>query len=861
MGVVYKARQPGLNRVVALKMILGGAHTDPATLARFQAEALAIAKLQYPNIVQIYETGQQEDLPYLSLEYVEGGSLDQRLAGQPMPPREAAELVETLARAVHVAHQAGIIHRDLKPANVLLTPSGVPKITDFGLAKTLGDDRGQTASGAILGTPSYMAPEQAGGRRREITRAVDVYSLGAILYELLTGRPPFRAETPLDTLLLVVSEEVTPPSELCPDVPRDLEAICLKCLRKNPENRYADAEALAEDLHRFLNGEPVSACAATLEQQARRWLRKQPVSGPILVLTACLALFSAAALTYLEPSTFLVSGWVVWIAAVVVLVFLLPDRRGLAVAGFGFLLFAHMGWQTIRAAKTRDTLPFQLSMAWIDATTALCFLLPGRPRGLAVAGLCSLVFGLAFVGTDLRLVGSYSPLYYCVEFLPHPVLVAAYCIVARLVAWAIEGDAPTAVFAGVSTGMIAYCASWSWLYLVPELGPILRGKPNSLEWASVLISLLAGASGAFILTAAGKERWASRIVRWVVNFLAAVRLRVWITVAAVPVAVCLLVLVGRGVWLWGTSRELLTVEGYPGAVYSVAFSPDGMHLGAVATQSNSPPSPYLFIWDEKMGRTARRYDVGVRAWAYCVAFSPDGERLAVALDSQGKPVTVLSSAADREILVPKGLGEGARSLAFSADGKRLAAGGMRGTVKVWDAITGHELLTFRGQGAPVNSVALSPDGTRLATCAVSEAVTLWDATTGKQVSTLRNGSNTMFANTYCYNAAFSPDGKRLAAGGRENTVRVWDVETGQEQFSLVGHTDAVQGVAFSPDGKWLASASHDHTVRVWDAASGQERLKLRGHTWLVYCVAFSPDGKLLASGGLDRTVRIWRITD
>ncbi|HVS38481.1 MAG TPA: serine/threonine-protein kinase [Gemmataceae bacterium] len=259
MGVVYKARQLGLDRMAALKMILSGGHAGDADRARFKTEAEAVAKLRHPNIVQIYEVGESNGCPFLSLEYVDGGSLAMKLDGTPWRPRPPAGLVETLAQAVHLAHKAGVVHRDLKPGNVLLTAEGQPKVTDFGLAKKLDDAAGPTQSNAILGTPSYMAPQQAGGKSKEVGPAADVYALGAILYELLTGRPPFKAATVMDTIFQVVSEEPVPPRQLQPKTPRDMETICLKCLRKEPRRRYGSAEELAEDLARYLDGKPITA--------------------------------------------------------------------------------------------------------------------------------------------------------------------------------------------------------------------------------------------------------------------------------------------------------------------------------------------------------------------------------------------------------------------------------------------------------------------------------------------------------------------------------------------------------------------------------------------------------------------------
>ncbi len=302
MGVVYRARQITLNRLVALKMILSGNHASNDDLIRFRTEAEAVASLQHPHIIKIYEVGEVEGwlgvgaaeeprrtIPYMVLEFCSGGSLADQLDGTPWPPGKAAELILTLARAIHAAHQAGIVHRDLKPANVLLAADGSPRITDFGLAKKMDSLNGPTQTGDVMGTPSYMAPEQAGGHSRQVGPATDVYALGALLYELLTGRPPFKAASPLETVLQVINADLVPPRKLQPRLPRDLETVCLQCLRKEPYKRPASAMALADDLQRFLNSEPILARRPSLVERGLIWSRKRPTAA---ILTAVGVVFA-----------------------------------------------------------------------------------------------------------------------------------------------------------------------------------------------------------------------------------------------------------------------------------------------------------------------------------------------------------------------------------------------------------------------------------------------------------------------------------------------------------------------------------------------------------------------------------------
>ncbi len=294
MGVVYKARHLNLKRTVALKMVLAGGHAGPRELARFRIEAEAVARLQHPNIVQIHEVGEADGHPFCALEFVEGGNLATKLGRKPMPARDAARLVESLARAMQLAHSRNVVHRDLKPANILLTADGTPKITDFGLARQLDSDSGETQAGAVVGTPSYMAPEQASGQTHEAGPAADVYALGAILYDCLAGRPAFKGKTVVETLDQVRTREPAPPSRHQAGVPLDLDTICLKCLRKEPEQRYASAAELADELVRYQQGKPIQARPVGRIERSFKWVKRNPV---VTALAAAVVLALAAGAT------------------------------------------------------------------------------------------------------------------------------------------------------------------------------------------------------------------------------------------------------------------------------------------------------------------------------------------------------------------------------------------------------------------------------------------------------------------------------------------------------------------------------------------------------------------------------------
>jgi WD40 repeat protein len=800
MGVVYKARQTALKRPVALKMILAGGHLDEQQRQRFRTEAEAVARLQHPNIVQVYEVGEYQGRPYLALEYVDGGSLAQRVAEAPLPAREAARVVETLARAMHAAHERGILHRDLKPANVLLAASGltagakpqaafVPKITDFGLAKQLDEDAGQTQSGAILGTPSYMAPEQAAGQTRALSPLTDVYALGAVLYELLVGRPPFRAATLLDTLEQVRSQNPVPPRELQPKVPPDLETICLKCLEKVPRQRYASAEALADDLARFRADEPIRARPAWFGERLLKWARRRKAVAALAgLLLLAVAVGGAAGLREYRVAgdALRAAGSHGYCNAVSraareieanqlgraeqTLAGCPPDLRG-------------WEWHYLRRLYHADRLTYRNPTAWAGTVNQL------SPDGQSIASAAGdeVVIRRATTGEEVRHL-----------------------------AWTAEKD--QASESGIVA--LAYAADGRSLAAATEDEVRVWSTATGQE-----VRRLRGGSGGLALDPDGKR------FAW-----------------------------GNAVWDVTTGKRLATLEVPPGAVaaaedqpatlYAAVFSPDGRHVAA-AHQAGAA------LWDAADGRLLRTLSTNsLPVDQSGMVFSPDGTRLAAVIASPGSGWAELKvwTVADGKAAPGPRRFPPAGALAFSPDGGRLlAAGGRDGAVRLWEAATGQEVRTFRGHTAPVSGLTFAVDGKQLVSFAGGGEVKVWDATADPAARTLPAGSQ----------AAFGPDGRRLVVAGADGSVALFDVDTGQS-LPLVRDPDLTfLGLAFSADGRRLATSQArkepaaapaegqrptPRVVTVWDTAGGRKVWSrevpagLGGPTGL----ALSPDGGRLA---------------
>jgi WD40 repeat protein len=793
MGVVYQARHVRLGRLVALKMLLGGCVADPEQRQRFRAEAEAVARLQHPHIVQLFEVGDYEageglPCPYFTLEFVEGGSLAQRLAGRPAPPRQAAAWLEPLARAVHYAHHQDIIHRDLKPSNVLLTRDGQPKICDFGVAKFLAGSDLKTLSGMLVGTAEYMAPEQAEGKTAA-EPATDVYALGAILYEMLTGRPPFKGTSTLDTLNQVRQVEPVPPRRLQPRLPRDLETVCLKCLEKDPRRRYGSAEALAEDLRRFQEGRPIIARPVSGWERAAKWCRRRPAQ--------------AAQAAALVAVTLLGLTGVIW-----------QLLRAEAAKEVAIRERDAAQWQTYRANIAAATSALQLgnfnaAQGYLEATAA-------KYRNWEWRHLFSRL------DSSQRALRGHEGAVAAVAFSPDGTCVvsASDDLIVRW--WDLGTGRAVAVLPGrrPEPGFIRFSLDGKHLALPSTDGTVRLvelATPSRLRDRSQDGVVLRGHAPPH--ECIGFSPDGSRIATRAKD--------------------------GTGhLWDATTGAHLVALSPRVTPLTRMAFSPSGEQLAGGAHDGT------IYVWDAASGSTLVAWQAHATP-VEALAFNPDGTRLVSSAHYPDHTLRLWDVATGRPVTTLTGHKNLASSLAFSGDGSRILSASWDQTARLWDAETGKEVATLQGHRGKVVQAAFGPRGAHVVTAAEDQTLRLWDARTGDLVAVLGSHRGAVLG------VAFSPDGTRLASASADQTIRLWDVGLAERNGVFRGHMGYVYGVTFSPDGRRVASAAWDGTVRIWDATTGQQTSLLEHKETIVSSVAFSPDGKLLVSVVRGNRVYLW----
>ena len=893
MGVVYKARQQSLDRVVALKLLLSGSHAPPEAVKRFHAEAVATAALQHPNIVAIHEVGVHQGQHFLVMDFVAGSSLAKVIGNRPLAARRAAGYVKTVAAAIHYAHEQGLLHRDLKPSNILVDADDQPRVTDFGLARRFQGDSELTVSGQVLGSPNYMPPEQATGKRGTASRRSDVYALGAILYHALTGRAPFVGEGPADTLQSVLNVEPISPRALNPSVPADLETVCLKCLEKETAKRYATAQMLAEELGRFLEGKPVLARPMGRLVKAWRWCRRNPrlaAATGAVVLSLMMGLAgvswqwrqtesqrvragSEAVLARRNAYAADMKGvqWALEENELSAAQELLNRHRP---AGKSEIDLRSWEWRYLWARCQSDEC-FTLCQ-YSNAVSALAFSPEGKYLAVRRAGGTVALWDMVAKKSVAEWPGSAGN-----ESL-------AFALGGTLLAWGnVDARGRTSVrlveigtrkeLAPLlhPTGILSVAFSPDALKLatLDFAGTVRIWNLASQAVQRVITNLEAAAydfpsdrlSGAarrtsFAPGAAAADLWEPRSppASLAIRFQGAMRSYHFGRVLFSPDSRFLAVggsspLIQLSDWRTGKRKSSIPLNAPPTEITAMAFSPDSRLLAASCGFGGAN----LYIWDVGMRRGVRL--AGHRGWVMALAFSPNGKRLASASTDQ----TLRLWDVERQIEVGRWRGntDEVWAIAWSPDGRNLVTGAKDGTVRFWDP-DAKPPLPYATVPAEVWSwgLAFLPDSKTLLTVTPpgGEVVAWeWEAPTLKKLEHL----TFLGSNHSC--AGFSSDGRWLAVGGTNGNIQVWDFRARRRVANLVFPDGAIIVVCFTPNGHYLHSAAWTPDRRavnkVWETGAwGEVRLQGIDYNKLRdFC--FAPDETMVAVGHDNGTADWWDV--
>jgi eukaryotic-like serine/threonine-protein kinase len=835
MGIVFKARQKGLNRDVALKMINAGRLADDKQVRLFQIEAEAVAALDHPHIVPILGNGKHLGVLYYTMKLIDGRNLAVSLDRFRDQPAAIARLMVRVAEAIHHAHQRGVLHRDLKPSNILVDERGEPHVIDFGLAKRLGEGvSGESMSSSHpMGTPTFMSPEQAGGHPSGITTATDVYGMGTILYTLLVGRPPFSGTSVEDVLHQIINREPPPPHARNSKADRDLETICLKCLRKEPRDRYASARDLADDLNRWIEGRPIVARPVSKVERALKWVRRRPEIAALSAAVVIVTILGLAGILW---------NWMAAIAARDEALRSEDYARHIAYAAE--INLAERDWRDASLREVRRRLDETRPPP--GKTDLRCFewyyldRLCNNSQGQTLAGHTDAVWSVAF-SRDGRRIASASN---------DQTIKIWDAATGQLIRTLADGEVIEAVVFNPNGSQVASGGSKH----VVTLWDVATGQPiRTFAGHTLSIFELAFSPDGKTLASSSSD---GTVKLWDVvanapsHSLADHRRGAAGEVAFSPDGKTLFSAGGDEpsirVWDIATARLIRAMKGDgAGPRGSLALRPDGKVLASGARDGT------ITIWDVASGSPVRVFRDHLHNLDSVkrLAFSPDGKTLASTIFSR-QAINLWDPAIGHLLGTIEGHTSSITDIAFSPDGVHLASSSYDFTVKLWDKRRSQEARSLRAK-APVLCAAFGPDGSYLASAGLDRIITLWDLADGQIVRTLM-GHTAMVSSV-----AISRDERRAASGGDDRSVRVWDVATGNAIHVLDGHADAVREVTFSPDGKFLASASNDRTVKLWEVDTGRKVRSLEGHIGAVKAVAFSPDGKSVTSAGTDGFVISW----